>query len=218
MSLKFAKIASLAAVAAAAGFSLWARTQLPDAPVATHFDAMGHVNGYMPRDKALAFMPIFGLILVVIMLWIIPVVMPKNGRLERSSEAYGAVVVVLALFLGFVHFGLIARALHYPVETPRLTLAGIGLLFVVIGNYLPKTRFNYVMGIRSPWTLSSEEVWDKTHRLAGPLYVLLGLAVLADAIVAPFPQAFVFMVGAAIAVTIICLIYSYVVAKRLGLA
>ena len=218
MSLKFAKIASLAAVAAAAGFSLWARTQLPDAPVATHFDAMGHVNGYMPRDKALAFMPIFGLILVVIMLWIIPVVMPKNGRLERSSEAYGAVVVVLALFLGFVHFGLIARALHYPVETPRLTLAGIGLLFVVIGNYLPKTRFNYVMGIRSPWTLSSEEVWDKTHRLAGPLYVLLGLAVLADAIVAPFPQAFVFMVGAAIAVTIICLIYSYVVAKRLGVA
>ncbi len=218
MSLKFAKIASLAAVAAAAGFSLWARTQLPDAPVATHFDAMGHVNGYMPRDKALAFMPIFGLILVVIMLWIIPVVMPKNGRLERSSEAYGAVVVVVALFLGFVHFGLIARALHYPVETPRLTLAGIGLMFIVIGNYLPKTRFNYVMGIRSPWTLSSEEVWDKTHRLAGPLYVLLGLAVLADAIVAPFPQAFVFMVGAAIAVTIICLIYSYVVAKRLGVA
>ena len=218
MSLKFAKIASLAAVAAAAGFSLWARSQLPDVPVATHFDAMGHVNGYMPRDKALAFMPIFGLVLVVIMLWIIPAIMPKKGRLERSSEAYGAVVVILALFLGLVHFGLIARALHYPIEVPRMTLAGIGLLFIVIGNYLPKTRFNYVMGIRSPWTLSSEEVWDKTHRLAGPLHVLLGLAVLADAIAAPFPQAYVFMVGAAVAVTVICLIYSFIVAKRLGVA
>ena len=216
MSLKFAKIASLAAVAAAAGFSLWARTQLPDAPIATHFDAMGHVNGYMPRDKALAFMPIFGLGLVVIMLWVLPVIMPKKGRLERSSEAYGASIVVLALFLSLVHFGLIARALHYPIDMPRWALAGVGLLFIVLGNYLPKTRYNYVMGIRTPWTLSSEEVWDKTHRVAGPLHVLLGLAILADAIVAPFPQAYVFMVGAAVAVTLICLIYSFWVAKRLG--
>ncbi len=218
MSLKFAKIASLAAVAAAAGFSLWARTQLPDAAIATHFDHSGHVNGYMPRDIALAFGPAFTLALVVIMLWIVPVIMPKKGSLERSSEAYGASIVILALFLSFVHFGLVARALHYPVEMPRMTLFGIGLLFIVIGNYLPKTRFNYVMGIRSPWTLSSEEVWDKTHRLAGPLHVLLGLGVLADAIVAPFPQAYIFMVGAAVAVTLICLIYSYWVAKRLGVA
>ena len=218
MSLKFAKIASLAAVAAAAGFSLWARTQLPDAPIATHFDAAGHVNGYMPRDIALVFGPAFSLVLVVIMLWFIPAIMPKKGRLERSSQAYGAVVIVLALFLGFIHFGPIARALHYPIDIPRWALAGIGLLFIVIGNYLPKTRYNYVMGIRSPWTLSSEEVWDKTHRLAGPLHVLLGLAVLADAIVAPFPQAYIFMIGAAVAVTMICLIYSYIVAKRLGVA
>ena len=218
MSLKFAKIASLAAVAAAAGFSLWARMQLPDAPIATHFDAAGHVNGYMPRDIALAFMPVLGLVMVLILLWVVPAIMPRAGSLERSSEAYGAAITILMLFLGFVHFGLVARALHYPIEVPRLTLAGIGLLFIVIGNYLPKTRFNYVMGIRSPWTLSSEEVWDRTHRLAGPLHVLLGLAVLADAVVAPFPQAYIFMVGAAVAVTIICLIYSYIVAKRLGVA
>jgi len=218
MSLKFAKIASLAAVVAAAGFSLWARTQLPDAPIATHFDAAGHIDGYMPRDMALTFGPAFALVLVLIMLWVIPAIMPKKGSLERSSEAYGAVVVVLALFLGFVHFGLIARALHYPIDIPRWALAGIGLLFIVIGNYLPKTRYNYVMGIRSPWTLSSEEVWDRTHRLAGPLHVLLGLAVLADAIVAPFPQAYIFMIGAAVAVTIICLIYAYIVAKRLDVA
>jgi len=218
MSLKFAKIASLAAVVAAAGFSLWARTQLPDAPIATHFDAAGHIDGYMPRDMALTFGPAFALVLVLIMLWVIPAIMPKKGSLERSSEAYGAVVVVLALFLGFVHFGLIARALHYPIDITRWALAGIGLLFIVIGNYLPKTRYNYVMGIRSPWTLSSEEVWDRTHRLAGPLHVLLGLAVLADAIVAPFPQAYIFMIGAAVAVTIICLIYAYIVAKRLDVA
>ncbi len=218
MSLKFARIASLAAVAAAAGFSLWARNQLPDAPIATHFDATGHVNGYMPRDIALAFGPVFTLVLVVIMLWLIPAIMPKKGSLERSSEAYGAAVVILSLFVSFIHFGLIARALHYPIDVPRWALAGIGLLFIVIGNYLPKTRYNYVMGIRCPWTLASEEVWDKTHRVAGPLHVLLGLAVLADAILAPFPQAYLFMVGAAVAVSLICVAYAYFVAKRLGVA
>ena len=218
MSLKFAKIASLAAVVATAGVSLWARTQLPDAPIATHFDAAGHVNGYMARDTALAFGPAGALILALIMLWVLPVIMPKKGRLERSSEAYGASVIVTVLFVCLVQCGLIARALHYPLDIPKLVLAASGVLFIVIGNYLPKTRYNYVMGIRSPWTLSSEEVWDRTHRLAGPLHVLLGLAVLADAIVAPFPQAYIFMIGAAVAVTIICLIYAYIVAKRLDVA
>lgn len=218
MSLKFAKTISLAAVAAAAGFSLWARTRLPDAPVATHFDAAGHANGYMPRDMALAFMPAMCLGVWVVMLWILPLIMPKKGRLERSSEAYGASVVVLLLFLGFVHAGMIALALHYPVDLKRMVLFGTGLLFVVLGNYLPKTRFNYVMGIRSPWTLSSEEVWDRTHRFSGPLFMLLGAFILADAALAPFPLGFILMVVASAAVSLVCVAYSYIVARRLNLA
>jgi uncharacterized membrane protein len=218
MSLKFAKIVSLAAVAAAAGFSLWARARLPDVPIATHFDAAGHANGYMPRDMALAFMPAMGLGLGVIMLWILPAIMPKTGRLERSSEAYGASVVVLLLFLSLVHAGVIALALHYPVDLKRMVLFGIGLLFAVLGNYLPKTRFNYVMGIRSPWTLASEEVWDRTHRFSGPLFMLLGAFVIGDAALAPFPLAFMLMVPAALAVSLVCVGYSYIVARKLNLA
>jgi len=218
MSLKFAKIASLAAVVATAGVSLWARTQLPDAPIATHFDAAGHVNGYMARDTALAFGPAGALILALIMLWVLPVIMPKKGRLERSSEAYGASVIVTVLFVCLVQCGLIARALHYPLDIPKLVLAASGVLFIVIGNYLPKTRFNYVMGIRNPWTLCNEEVWDKTHRFGGPLFMLLGALIIADAVLVPFPLAFMLMVPAALVVTLICVVYSYVVAKRLNAA
>jgi len=216
MSLKFAKIVSIAAAVAAAAFSLWARTRLPDAPIATHFDAAGHVNGTMPRDMALAFLPALTLGLVLVMLWLIPVIMPKKGNLARSSEAYGASVIVTALFLGLVHAGLIMRALNLPVDIPRWTLAGAGVLFVVIGNYLPKTRYNYVMGLRTPWALADETVWDRTHRFAGPLHILLGVAVVAVAVVAPFPLGYVFMGAGAAAVTVICVVYSYLAAKRLG--
>jgi len=218
MSLRFAKIVSLAAIAGAAGFSLWARGRLPDAAIATHFDAAGRANGYMPRDTALAFMPVMSLALWAVMLWILPAIMPKKGRLERSSEAYGASVVVILLFLSVVHIGVIALALHFPVDLKRVILFGTGLLFVVLGNYLPKTRYNYVMGIRSPWTLASEEVWDKTHRFSGPLFMLLGAFVIGDAALVAFPLAFMLMVPAALAVSVVCVAYSYIVAKRLNLA
>ena len=218
MSLKFARIASLLVVAAAAGGSLWARPLLPDAPIATHFDLSGQVNGTMPRDVALIFGPAAALVIAMLMLWVIPLIMPKKATLERSSEAYGASVVMVVLLFGLVHGGLIAHALHYPFDLMKMILAGTGLLFIVIGNYLPKTRYNYVMGLRDPWTLSSEEVWDKVHRLAGPLYMLLGIGIVADAFLLPLPLAFMVMLAAVAAVIVVCLIYSYLTAKKLNVA
>ncbi len=217
MSLKFANLAAFAAIAASAGFGLWARTQLPDVPIATHFDAAGQVNGTMSRDVALAFGPAFSLVIAVVLLWVIPAIMPKKASLARSPQAYGASVAAIILFICLVQAGLVARALHMPVDIPRSALAGLGLVFIVIGNYLPKTRFNYVMGIRNPWTLSSEDVWDRTHRVTGLLFILLGLGVIADAILAPFPLAHIVMVVATLVVVLVCNIYSYLTARKLGL-
>lgn len=218
MSLKFATVASLFTVAVAAGLSLWARTVLPDAPIASHFDASGHVNGHMPRDVALVFGPAVALGIAVVMLGIIPVIMPKKGRLERSSQAYGASVILVVLLICGVHAALVVRALGYPFNMPQWALGAVGVMFVVLGNYLPKTRFNYVMGIRDPWTLSDEAVWDRVHRVAGPLFMLLGVAIIADALFVPFPLAWMLMVGAAVIVTLICHGYAFITAKRLNVA
>ena len=217
MSLKFAKIASFTAIAAAAGLSLWARTQLPDVPIASHFDASGHVDGTMPRDVALVVGPITALIMAAVMLWVIPAIMPKKAGLARSSQACSASVIAITLFICLIHAGLVALALHAPVDVPRTALAGVGLLFIVIGNYLPKTRFNYVMGIRNPWTLSDETVWDRTHRLTGPLFMILGLLVIADAVLVPFPLAHIVMIAAVLMVVLAGNIYSYLIARRLGM-
>ena len=217
MSLKFAAVASAVAVAAAAGLSLWARTVLPDVPIATHFDAAGHVNGYMPRDKALIFGPAFAAVIAVIMLGLIPL-MPKQASVRRSPQAYGAAVIGVVLLLSLVHAALIVRALGYAFNMTQWALVAVGLLFLVLGNYLPKTRFNYVMGIRDPWTLSNEAVWDRVHRVAGPLFMLLGVGIVADAIAVPVPRAWMIMVGAVVIVALICHGYSYITAKRLNAA
>jgi uncharacterized membrane protein len=216
MSLKFANLVAFSAVAAAAGLSLWAHNQLPDTPIATHFNAAGQVNGTMPRDVALAFGPIMALVIAAIMLWVVPVLMPKKASLARSSQAYSASVIVTVVFLCLVHAGLVARALHMAIDIPRWSLAGVGGVFIVLGNYLPKTRYNYAMGIRNPWTLCNEEVWDKTHQLAGPLFMLLGALVIADAALVPLPLAFILMVPAALIVTLICGVYSYFVARKVN--
>lgn len=218
MSLKFATVTSFVMVAAAAGFSLWARTVLPDVPIATHFDASGHVNGHMPRDTALIFGPAMAFGLAVIMLGILPFIMPKKATLQRSSQAYGASAILTVSLLCLVHVALIVRALGYPFDMKQWALGAVGFLFFVLGNYLPKTRYNYVMGIRDFWTLADEGVWDRVHRLAGPLFMLLGVAVIADAIVVPFPLAWMLMIGAVIIVTLICHGYSFITAKRLNVA
>ncbi len=217
MSLKVTHFGGLGCVLAAAGLSLWARTRLPDAPIATHFDLAGHANGYMARDTALAFGP--GLILIVwLVLSILPAISPKRASLDRSGPAYGMVSLAILLFILMVHGVILATALGIHFELMRVMHGGLGLLFLIIGNFLPKMRYNYFMGIRTPWTLSDERVWDKTHRAAGLWFMLGGLAVIVSAFVAPAPVSLGVMFAGILVPVLVSLVYSYLVARRLKLA
>jgi uncharacterized membrane protein len=71
----------------------------------------------------------------------------------------------------------------YEINMPMAATILIGLLYIIMGNVMPKLRFNYVAGIRTPWTLSDEKVWDKTHRFSGPVFILSGVALIACAFI-----------------------------------
>ena len=99
-------------------------------------------------------------------------------------------------------------------------LGALGVLLAVLGNFMGKIRYNYVMGVRTPWTLASERVWDRTHRVVGPLFVLWGLAVLASA-VAGWDDGRVatgMMAGGVGLIVAVSLGYSYFEARREGIA
>ncbi len=104
-------------------------------------------------------------------------------------------------------------ALGWPVAVPRVAPIGSAVLFIIIGNTLPRARPNWFFGIRTPWTLSSDRVWERTHRLGGYIMLLGGALIALAAVVSP-RWAIVVLIGTAVLTTAVALIYSYVLWRR----
>lgn len=216
MRLKSEKLICAGLWLAMVAVSVWGWLTLPDAPMAIHFGAEGTANGFAPRDIALSIMPGLALALMVVLLWFMPAIMPKNASIDRSAGAYGAVMVAVLALLLLIHGVLVLSAKGAELDHLRIVHGGVGVLIVILGNYLPKTRLNYIMGIRTPWTLADERVWDKTHRFAGPLFVLAGLVVVVGAFLLTGVHLIILMMVAVTVPALVSIIYSYLAAKKLG--
>jgi uncharacterized membrane protein len=165
---------SLAVTAALAGASWWAWRQLPvDARIPSHWDAAGRIDSYGGRNS-LFFVP--GLMLGLTLLFLfVPRIEPRRTHLLLSSRAYRAVWLAMVLALAGLQVFQIRAAFGEELSMEKWHGIGLGALFIVIGNFLGKVRSNFLFGVRTPWTLSSELSWNKTHRLAGWVFVALGL-------------------------------------------
>jgi uncharacterized membrane protein len=201
---------SAAVVAAMTLLSAWAWTQLPaDAQVPIHWGIDGQVDGYASKVVGLSLLPVTT-IAIAALLAVIPHFEPRRANLERSGKAYGAIWITVVTLLGGFHVLTVAAALGADLEISRLVLFGTGLLFVVIGNYLPKVRPNYLMGIRTPWTLASDLSWTRTHRLGGRLFVIEGLVLAVLGLLDVGPELLaVTIIGAVVVLLVIVSAYSY---------
>ena len=154
------------------GLILWKK--LPDV-MATHFGLNNEANGFSSKPVAVFGIPLFCLA----MQWILALVTAGDpGRRNVSPKVRAMclwIVPVVSLFCGGIIY---PGNLGSHMDITRISGILTGLLFVIVGNSLPKTRHNYTIGIRVPWTLASEENWNKTHRLGGFLWVTGGMALL----------------------------------------
>ncbi|MFA6428047.1 MAG: SdpI family protein [Candidatus Buchananbacteria bacterium] len=143
--------------------------------VPIHWNVYGQVDGWSSRAFGAFFFPalITGMYLLF---FIFPYLDPKKERYEQFAKAYhifkGAIVAFVALL--YFYTSLIALG-HQLLPVNVAVPVGIGVLFIIIGNYLGKVKANWFMGIRTPWTLSSEEVWNKSNRLGGKIFIIMGL-------------------------------------------
>lgn len=157
-----------------AGVLLWER--LPE-QVATHFDFEGNPNGWTSRGFTVFGIPLF----LLACQWIAMVATlsdPKHKNMsERVFRMILWIVPIASLLLAIVCYG---YELGYDTSNGSIAFGTMGILFIVVGNYLPKCRQNYTVGIKIPWTLHDEENWNHTHRMAGYLWVLGGLLMLAN--------------------------------------
>ena len=145
-------------------------SRLPE-QVATHFDLQGNPDGWSSRPFAVFGLP--GILLAVNLL--IPFALQADPKHKNMSGALVNIVIWTVPVVSLLCSGLtLGRALGYDLRIEVVLPVFMGVLFILIGNYLPKTKQSYTMGIKLPWTLASEENWNRTHRLAGFLWVLGG--------------------------------------------
>ncbi len=206
-------LAGLGLVLLAAGLSVWAYPQLPP-HVPTHWDLAGHVNGYSSRLFAVVLVPAIAAFTWVLTI-VLPAISPRKYRFDgaAANAFYEAMIAVLAVLVA-VHYVLLRAELTHT-EPPTVVLLGlIGLLLTVIGILIGKVPKNFFMGVRTPWTLASDEVWLQTNRLAGRLSVVGGLAII---VLSVFPL--VWTIGPLIAIFLVIALvpvtYSYVLYKRI---
>jgi uncharacterized membrane protein len=204
-------VPGLVAVAAAALFSIWAYPQLP-AQVATHFDLRGDPNGWSSRLVASILVPALGIVLAAVFT-VLPRIDPRRANYASFRPTYWIIANAVLVMLAGIHILALGKALGWAVNMSRVAGLGIGGLFVLLGNRMTHIRPNWFMGIRTPWTLSSDTVWVKTHRFGGVAFVVAGLALLATAVVAT-PWVTYGAVALAAVAALSTVVYSYVVWRQ----
>jgi len=196
----------LIAIAVIVGAVLW--NQLPDS-MASHWDANDQVNGAMPKFWGVFLMPLIALGLFLLLNFI-PNLDPLKANVVQFRETFNLFIVFITGFLLYVHALTLLWSLGYDsFQMSTALLPAMGLLFIFIGFMLRKAKRNFFIGIRTPWTLSSDSVWEKTHQLGSVLFMLSGaFAILGSLIggIAAFWLMFVPLIGS----TLFLVIYSYV--------
>lgn len=204
---------SAAVIGAMLAVSLWGIAQVgPSVEVTIHWDASGQPNGYAPAWIAFLLTPAITAF-VVALLAIVPRIEPRRENLLRSSSAYRTTGIALVLFMGLVHLGVVLAAVTGSFPMTALIGVGMGMLFIVMGNVMTTVRPNFMFGVRTPWTLTSDLAWDRTHRFMGRAFVLLGIALLVLTLTGRMELIIGFMLVALIVIVVGGFWYSYQVWK-----
>ena len=195
----------------AVALSVWAYPRLPPS-VVTHWSLNGTPDGYSSRLWALAIIPVM-LVIMTVIFNVLPKIDPRHENYVKFLSSYWLIANAVIVFLLVAHGLIIAAGLGFSIKIDRLMPLGIGLLFVFLGNFLTRVEPNWFVGIRTPWTLSSDTVWRRTHRTGGWVFVIGGL-VLASTALLPRAAFLPLLIATIVIMPAIPMVQSYVLWKR----
>ena len=186
------------------GVLLW--DQLPQ-QLPIHWNMAGEIDDWCSKPFAVFGMPAILLAVQFVAVLAMEVDPKKKNHTDKMKQLSFWLVPVVSIALSAITYST-AMGMEAPIEmcTPLL----MGMLFVIVGNYLPKCKQNYTVGIKISWTLNSEENWNKTHRLAGWLWVVCGLLIMLSA----FFSTLWVMLAAPLVMVLIPIIYSYLLYRK----
>lgn len=205
-------IVSIVFVLIAAAVGAWLYPHLPPR-VATHWDLQGNVNGWSPRWLAVAIWPVL-IAVMAVLAWLLPVISPRRYEITPFMGIYSGLMLFLQAFLLVVGVCAMLAGAGHHLPVGLIVTVAVGALLMVLGNYMGKLRKNFFIGIRSPWTLASDTVWERTHRFAGWLFVLAGAAWIVLSLTIAARRVWPLVVLVAV-VACVPYAYSYLVYRRL---
>ena len=210
MSTRVANIICILGVVGLVAYIAWSFPALPD-PMPTHWNAAGQADDYTGKAAGaaiLAAVPLF----VMLIFKIIPVISPHGFRTESFTGVLNNLMTASVIFSCVVSVAAIRAALGAEHNMSTIVMVAVGALFIVIGNFLGKVRKNFFLGIRTPWTLASDEVWAKTHRLAGWCFVIAGAIMAIGAVAGP---RFEWVIVTVVTIALVPVVYSYFAYRRI---
>ncbi|AOR23788.1 SdpI family protein [Clostridium taeniosporum] len=201
------KIYNITLIITAFLISILLYSKLPN-EMPMHWNAYGEIDNYGPKIFA-AFLPP----IIMIFIWggmlFIPKIDPKKENYNKFNTSYTIITNIIVTFFFILHIVVIITSLGYDIPIYKIIPFIIGIIFILIGNYLPKSKSNFFFGIRTPWTLTNEDIWKKTHRLGGKLFVLSGLFITVSSLFFTGNIQFIILVTAILIASIIPIIASY---------
>lgn len=191
------------------GLSAWAYPHAPDL-VPSHWGPDGRVNGHLPKLWGLFLLPAV-MAMQCTLVAVLPRISPRGFSMQSSLTVFNIVMGAVTVVMLWAELMIVGAAVGVPGASPNVLVVLVGALIALIGNYLPKVRKNFFLGIRTPWTLASDEVWLRTHRFGGWVFTIGGIAVVVFG-----------LLGSVLPLTIVLLavvatpiVYSFVIYKRI---
>ena len=198
------------AAATIVGVALWNR--LPD-PMASHWNVNDLVDGYTSKFWGVFMLPLVTLGMLLLFI-VIPSIDPLKANIAQFRDVFNLFITLMVAFMLYVY----ALSLRWNLGSTdfgmsKAMLPAIGILFFFVGYLLRKAKRNFFIGIRTPWTLSSDRVWDETHRIGSVLFMISGALAFVGSLFGGI-TAFWFLFAPIIGATLITLVYSYVLYQR----
>lgn len=194
-------------------FSMYIWDELPD-QVPTHFNLQGEADDWGPKWVNAIMFPVIGLGTYLLLVFL-PIIDPKK-RIESRQKPIAAIRIITSMFMVFMYVFIMAESLGTELNFSIYIQVGIGMLFLVLGNYMHSIKQNYFIGVRTPWTLENEEVWKRTHRLTAKVWTAGAIITIIAPLIISNAVAYWSIFGVVITILVLVpIIYSYVTFQQL---
>ena len=200
----------LIVIAASFGLGFYLYPHMPQA-MASHWGLGGQVNGYVSRFWGVFLVPIITLVLWLLFL-LIPKIDPLRANIAQFRKYFDGFVALIILFLFYIHLLTLAWNLDYHFNMSQFLAPAFAVLLYCAGVLIQHAKHSWFVGIRTPWTLSSEVVWEKTHRIGGKLFKAAGILALGGLFFSAL--AFYFLALPIIVVAAFTIVYSYIIFQQ----